>query len=102
MCSAHNKLSVPDTFNGSQLVSKFQKFPRLPPDSYRFKAHIMVKVYMLAGENDFYRPKQQELIQVFDKTGIKYVYKVVPDMGHEFPENYDRILKESLKYLMTL
>ena len=58
------------------------------------------KVYMLVGENDFYRPKQQELIQLFEKTGITYVYKVIPGMGHEFPGDYEHILQESLNYVM--
>jgi predicted esterase len=58
------------------------------------------KVYMLAGENDFYRPKQQELIDLFQKTGIDYTYNIIPGMGHEFPGDYEHILQESLKYVM--
>ena len=58
------------------------------------------KVYILAGENDFYRPKQQELVGIFEKTGIKYKYKIIPGMGHEFPGDYEQILQESLNYVM--
>ena len=48
---------------------------------------------MLGGETDYYLPKQKQLVELFEETGVHYTYKIIPGMGHEFPEEYEQIVK---------
>jgi predicted esterase len=57
------------------------------------------KIYMLGGETDFYLPRQKDLVKLFEKTGVHYIYKIIPGMGHEFPEDYENIVRESLEFI---
>jgi predicted esterase len=58
------------------------------------------KIFMLGGETDYYLPKQKQLVELFEKTGNQYTYKIIPGMGHEFPHDYERIMTESLSYFL--
>jgi len=54
---------------------------------------------MLAGQNDYYLPKQDEMIKIFTSEHIDYLYKTIRGMGHEFPKQYDIIINDALNYL---
>ncbi|MBN2415544.1 alpha/beta fold hydrolase [bacterium] len=58
-----------------------------------------VRVYMLGGETDFYLDRQKELAALFDDAGIPYIHTVVPGMGHEFPDHYQRFMSAALEYI---
>jgi len=58
-----------------------------------------LKVFMVGGEKDYYLPKQKELTQIFDECGINYSYQIIPGMGHTFPDDYEKLLREALLFL---
>jgi dienelactone hydrolase len=57
-------------------------------DTIKAAAEAGKKGIMVAGEKDFYRPKQDQMINAFDKLGFQYLYTVIPKMGHSYPENF--------------
>lgn len=61
--------------------------------------HTRPVIYMIGGETDFYRPKQDELVTMFKKAGLDYKYNLVSGMGHEFPSEYDAVLVDALQFI---
>jgi predicted esterase len=57
---------------------------------------IKPEVFMIGGETDYYLSKQTELVTLFQKYEIPYHYRIIPDMGHEFPPEYENLMHEAL------
>lgn len=55
-----------------------------------------VEVIIIGGENDYYRPRQERLIDSLVLYSIKHSYTLVPGMGHEYPENFRTLLNNLL------
>jgi len=69
------------------------------------KAEILkkngVKFFIVSGEKDFYLERQKQMTAVFDKTKIPYQFKIIPGMGHSFPEEYPAYLKNALHFILS-
>ena len=69
------------------------------------KAEILkkngVKFFFVSGENDFYLERQKQMAAVFDKIKIAYQLKIIPGMGHSFPDEYPAHLKIALHFLLS-
>ncbi len=57
-----------------------------------------LKIMMVAGENDPYRPKQEEMISVFEEENIPYTYIIIPEMGHDIPEDLSERWVEAMQF----
>lgn len=57
---------------------------------------IKPKIYMIGGASDYYRSKQEEMVKLFKMYNITYEYEIIPDMGHEFPADYEYHMKKAL------
>ncbi len=57
------------------------------------------KGIIVAGEKDFYRPKQDEMINGFNKLGFKYLYTVIPGMGHDYPKDFPTWIDTAIQRL---
>ncbi len=57
-----------------------------------------LKVMMIAGENDHYRPKQEEMVKVFIDQYISYEYIIIPGMGHDIPNDLSERWVEAVQF----
>ncbi len=57
------------------------------------------KGILIAGETDFYRPRQEEMINAFNKLGFKYLYTVIPGLGHDYPADFPAKIDIALRRL---
>jgi len=73
--------------------------PGIPKD-FTIKHDLIesIKVYMLAGQDDYYQPKQLEMIDIFAKNRVDYRYKIIEGMGHGFPKEYEPIIIDALNF----
>ena len=46
-----------------------------------------LKIMMVAGEDDQYRTRQEEMERIFIKQNIPYKYIIIPGMGHDIPDD---------------
>lgn len=76
--------------------------PGLPhhiPDTLPFPESA--RVFMIGGETDYYRPKQELLQQRFERQGIVHRYRVLAGLGHRFPEKkYETLLEQGLQFVL--
>jgi len=54
---------------------------------------------IIAGEDDFFREDQLEMLGVFEEEGLPCEYMVVPGVGHEFPPDFPDLLDTALDSL---
>lgn len=58
------------------------------------------KVYLCCGDADedcF--EGTEELFEILDDNGIEVSFKLIPDLDHDYPENFDHILKEAVSFV---
>lgn len=58
-----------------------------------------IRAFMIAGENDFYKPRQDSLAKLYQQYGIEHHYRIIENMGHVYPDNFAQIVDEGLTYL---
>jgi predicted esterase len=51
---------------------------------------------LIAGENDYYRPYQTDMIKNFKEAGFHYHFIVIPQSGHAVPEDFSQIIDGAL------
>jgi len=57
-----------------------------------------LKIMIVAGENDHYRPKQEEMVKVFEQQNIPYTYIIIPEMGHDIPDDLSERWLEAVQF----
>ncbi|GLV66083.1 alpha/beta hydrolase [Bacillus mycoides] len=59
-----------------------------------------IKGYIICGDQDedCFECTQQFVKLLKDKN-IEHKYKVVPNLNHDYPENFDELLKEAIEYI---
>jgi predicted esterase len=58
-----------------------------------------VRIYIIAGEKDIFTKKTKELYSEMEKAGLQCKLTIIPEIGHEFPLNFDDYIDEALDYL---
>jgi len=58
-----------------------------------------IKIFMLGGELDYYLQKQKELAEIFTNEQINFKHIIVTGMEHEFPSDYEMVIKDALLYI---
>jgi len=99
--SAGGTMALDITFNETIPITGIIVFCPGKPKNMKINSDFnkSIRVYMLAGQNDYYLPKQEEIIKIFTSEHIDYLYKTIRGMGHEFPKQYDLIINDALNYL---
>ena len=59
-----------------------------------------LKVVQLCGENDWAIQQQKEFAYWLDRYMIKNRFVVFPEIGHDFPENFQHHLATSIEFLL--
>ena len=59
-----------------------------------------IKGYVVCGDQDedCFECTQQ-FVQVLKDKNIEHEFKVVPNLKHDYPEDFDELLKEAIKYI---
>ncbi|PIE92567.1 alpha/beta hydrolase [Bacillus fungorum] len=59
-----------------------------------------IKGYIVCGEQDedCFECTQQ-FVQLLRDKNIEHKYKVVPNLNHDYPEDFDELLKEAIEYI---
>lgn len=59
-----------------------------------------IKGYIICGDQDedCFEGTQQFVTLLKDKN-IEHKYKVVPNLNHDYPHNFDELLKEAIEYI---
>ncbi|KMN45110.1 alpha/beta hydrolase [Bacillus paramycoides] len=59
-----------------------------------------IKGYIICGDQDedCYEVTQQ-FVQLLKDKDIEHKYKVVPNLKHDYPNNFDELLKEAIEYI---
>ncbi|MFH2036866.1 MAG: dienelactone hydrolase family protein [Candidatus Zixiibacteriota bacterium] len=60
-----------------------------------------VKSFIVAGETDMFRSRQDELMASFDQFSVDYDFHEIKGMGHEYPEDFSRWIDIGLDYLLN-
>lgn len=82
-------IALTDTIPVKGFITVCPGMPKdLKDEEIQAAAKAGQKGIMVAGEKDFYRPKQEQMINAFNKLGYQYLYTVIPNMGHDYPENF--------------
>ena len=59
-----------------------------------------IKGYIVCGDQDedcF--ESTQQFVQLLREKNIEHKYKVVPDLDHDYPINFEELLKEAIEYI---
>lgn len=59
-----------------------------------------IKGYIMCGDQDEDCFEcTQHFVQLLRDKNIEYKYKVVPNLNHDYPEDFDELLKEAIEYI---
>jgi len=72
--------------------------PKIVSDQ-KLKEAPSAKGFILGGEDDYYLPRQKEMIQYFKKIRFTHRHEVVAGMAHHYPVNESEWIELALKYL---
>jgi predicted esterase len=61
-----------------------------------------IKGVILSGENDYNLPYQREMVHVFKKERLPHEFIVLPDMGHEFPEDFSSHIDKAIEFILRI
>jgi predicted esterase len=67
--------------------------------SYSELKNKHIKIYISAGENDHFRPRQVEMINALHSQGIEFKYIIESARGHEYPGNEELSINEALRFI---
>jgi poly(3-hydroxybutyrate) depolymerase len=68
-------------------------------DRVKAAAKRKVRGVMIAGENDYYGPRQLAMAAVFDEYGFEYKHIVIPGLGHDFPKDFTERLDRAIEFV---
>ncbi len=71
----------------------------LRDDKIRNLSDLNLKGYIIGGENDYYLPRQKQMVAIFDKYDFNYEHQIIDGMGHEYPKNESDLIKKAIKFL---
>ncbi len=57
------------------------------------------KGVIIAGEKDYCLNEQREMAHAFQNAGFKYLYTVIPGIGHRPPDNLPRLLDKAVEFI---
>lgn len=60
--------------------------------------HKTIMAYMIAGDKDRYKPRQDSLAKIYNKNHINHHYSIIEDMGHEYPKDFNKWIDKGLQY----
>lgn len=52
-----------------------------------------ISFIIIGGETDYYRPRQNRLLDSLKKAELDYEYILIPGMGHQYPDNFSKLLE---------
>ncbi len=55
-------------------------------------------ISIVAGEEDFYRRRQTELMQTLDSTGFEYISEIITGFGHDLPGNFEEYILSAVNW----
>ncbi len=58
-----------------------------------------LKGVILAGRNDYFRPYQLDMIDLFKSGGFDHQFVVIPSLGHDVPANLPNLLDAALQFV---
>lgn len=58
------------------------------------------RAFMVAGETDYYRARQDSMMVVFDAADLEYDFHEIPDLGHNYPPDFSTWLDRALDYIL--
>jgi len=64
------------------------------------KSLANLRGFFLAGENDFNLEKVKAVYEMFVSYGMVCELVVSPDIAHDFPEDFDKVLADALEYVV--
>jgi len=72
-------------------------------DEVKVKAAVdrNVKGYILSGENDYFLDRQRTMAEIFNAAGFPHEFVVIPEMGHQYPDDFSERLDSALKYFKS-
>ncbi len=62
---------------------------------------LKLKGYIVAGETDFYRERQNNMMKIFDETEFPYEFHEIKGMGHEYPKDFEDWIDKGLIFLFS-
>ncbi|MFH2049217.1 MAG: hypothetical protein ABIJ12_07205 [bacterium] len=62
---------------------------------------LNLKGYIIAGETDFYRERQNKIMKIFDEAGFPYEFHEIKGLGHGYPDNFESWIDKGLEYLLS-
>ena len=64
-----------------------------------YSARNNIRALMISGENDYYKPRQDSLRQIYRSINLECRYMVLPGMGHQYPDNFSSLLDENIPFI---
>jgi predicted esterase len=55
-----------------------------------------IRGVLITGEQDERRPLHDKMIETFRNAGLSHQYIVIPDIGHDYPDDLDRIIDQAI------
>lgn len=61
-----------------------------------------MSVVIIGGETDYFLPRQWEMVAAFDSARFAYEFTVIPGMGHQYPDYFQKRLEAALMDMQIL
>ncbi|MBH1941376.1 hypothetical protein I5677_10775 [Mobilitalea sibirica] len=59
-----------------------------------------IKSYITCGDQDeISLESTKKLVNILKEKGIDYKYRLIKDMGHDFPENFNEYMREAIEFI---
>lgn len=72
----------------------------LTHDFVQSKPELDITGFIVGGENDYYLPKQVQLVEILNKANIKNQHLIIPTMGHQYPVEEDEYIKAGIEFIL--
>ncbi|HUP16696.1 MAG TPA: hypothetical protein VM848_11680 [Acidimicrobiia bacterium] len=60
-----------------------------------------VKTYLLVGSDDWALEDSRHAAKALDQSGVPVRLDVRPGMGHDWPEDFDKILQDAVEWILS-
>ncbi len=57
--------------------------------------------FIVAGETDFYRERQNKMMSIFDEAHFPYEFHEIEGLGHGYPEDFESWIDRGLAYILS-
>ncbi len=61
-----------------------------------------IRGVLITGEQDERRPLHDKMIDIFRNVGLPHQYIVIPDVGHNYPEDLDRMIDQAIDQIRSV